>query len=87
MAKHRKPRVIEVGADYGPAMIRDCDGRLRATRAGAAAGIELAEVPDIDRPDKRVTVRVRGVRTRSSVGNPDTLGFKTMPRAGAALGR
>ncbi len=70
MPKHKKRRVIEVApaADYGPAMIRDCDGRLRAAWDGAAAGIELADVPD-------------------SVGNPDTLGFMTMPRAGAALGR
>ena len=60
MAKHKKRRVIEAApaADYGPAMIRDCDGRLRAAWDGADAGIELAEVPDIDRPDKRVTVRV-----------------------------
>ena len=39
-------------------MIRDCDGRLRSAWDGAAAGIELADIPDIDRPDKRVTVRV-----------------------------
>lgn len=52
--------MIEVApaADYGPAMVRDCDGRLRPAWDGAAVGIELAEVPDIDRPDKRVTVRV-----------------------------
>ncbi len=60
MPKHKKRRVIEVApaADYGPAIIRDCAGRLRAAWDGADAGIELAEVPDIDRPDKRVTVRV-----------------------------
>ena len=40
MAKHKKRRVIEVApaADYGPAMIRDCDGRLRAAWDGAAHG-------------------------------------------------
>ena len=60
MAKHKKRRMFEVApaADYGPAMMRDRDGRLRAAWDGAAAGIELADVPDIDRPDKRVTVRV-----------------------------
>ncbi len=60
MAKHKKHRVIEVApaADYGPAIIRDSAGRLRTAWAGADAGIELAEVPDIDRPHKRVTVRV-----------------------------
>jgi hypothetical protein len=60
MPKHKKRRMIEVApaADYGPTMIRDCDGRLRAAWDGAAAGIEMADVPDIDRPDKRVTVRV-----------------------------
>lgn len=60
MAKHKKRRMIEVApaADYGPAMIRDRDGRLRAAWDGAAAGIELADVPDINRPDKRVTVRL-----------------------------
>jgi len=29
----------------------------------------------------------RRARTRLSVGNPDTLGFMTTPRTGAALGR
>ena len=60
MAKHKKRRVTEAApaADYGPAMIRGCDGRLRAAWDGAAAGIELADIPDVDRPDKRVTVRV-----------------------------
>lgn len=60
MTKHKKRRMIEIApaADYGPTMIRDRDGRLRAAWDGAAAGIELADVPDIDRPDKSVTVRV-----------------------------
>lgn len=60
MAKHKKRRMIAVApaADYGPTMIRDCDGRLRPAWDGADTGIELADVPDIDRPDKRVTVRV-----------------------------
>ena len=60
MAKHKKRRIIEIApaADYGPAIIRGCDGRLRAAWNGADTGIELADVPDIDRQDKRFTVRV-----------------------------
>lgn len=46
--KHKKYRTIEIApaADYGPAIVRGCDGRLRSGWDGAETGIELADVPD-----------------------------------------
>lgn len=47
-------------ADYGTAIARDGKGRfVPAARLGAGTSVELADIPDIDRPDKRgASVRV-----------------------------
>lgn len=48
---------FEPVADYGSGFAR-VGARIVSLPIGAAAGIELAEVPDIDRPDTRHVVRV-----------------------------
>lgn len=54
----RKPAPPMDHRDYGTAY-RQRDGRVVPTGIGASDGVELAEVPDIDRPGQRgATVRV-----------------------------
>lgn len=54
--KHRVTAAV-LEADYGQAYTRR-NARVVSSRIGAADGMELADIPDIDRPDKRLTVRV-----------------------------
>jgi len=54
----RKEADVPNGADYGTAFVATRDGRRAPAPIGASQGIELTDVPDIDRPHKRVTVRV-----------------------------
>ena len=77
MAKHKKRRVIEVApaAACGQLGTPPPPGSNWQTCRTSIGRISASRCES------------RGIRTRSSVGNPDTLGFMTMPRAGAALGR
>lgn len=58
MAKRRAELRVTDMVDYGPSITRDYRGRPVPAAIAAGIGVELADVPDIDRPGVRVTVRV-----------------------------
>lgn len=58
MAKRRAEMRVADMVDYGPAITRDHRGRPVPAAIAAGLRVELADVPDIDRPGVRVTVRV-----------------------------
>jgi len=70
---------------------RQCRLRVR----GVSTGVQQFIFDHYHRRSPSVTPSFLSARTRASdsgdgrpsVGNPDALGFMTMPRAGAALGR
>jgi hypothetical protein len=56
--RHASTALLDHPADYGHAFIRR-NARMIPTRIGAASDMELADIADIDHPDKRgATVRV-----------------------------
>ncbi len=62
MSKRKPDRTVaptlEQATDYGPAFTRGRDARPVPAWDGATDGIELADIPDIARPDTTHTVRV-----------------------------
>jgi len=78
MAKRRSELRVADMVDYGPAITRDHRGRPVPAAIAAGLGVELADVPDLDRPGVRVTVRVArradplvGILDWSSRSGPD----------------
>ena len=56
--RHASTAVLDRQPDHGHAFVRR-NARIVPTRIGAAAGMELADIPDIDHPDRRgASVRV-----------------------------
>jgi hypothetical protein len=81
MVKHRSTgsALLDHPDDYGHAFIRR-NARVIPTRIGAADGMELADIVDIDHPDKR------GATVRVARRSDPLLGILDITREGADRG-
>lgn len=57
MARQRRMATTAY-VDYGPAITRDRKGRPIPAAIAAGLGVQMEDIPDLDRPDTRLTVRV-----------------------------